>query len=179
MNYCVSATKYYYDRSYSNRHNCYVTVKGDWPCYRIHRSLLHNLIFWVVLLCVFTFWIPCWDVRCDFRIKAMLVSSVPSVVCRRPHVLFRMVVSSVPSVVCSRPHVLFRMVVSSVPSIVCSRPHVLFTLVVFAGEKWYPIHIVLLCFVFLRLVYLMLSVSLNCQFIMSPSVFLNVYILYK
>ena len=160
MNYCVSATKYYYDRSYSDRHNCYVTVKGDWPCYRIHRSLLHSLIFWVVLLCVFTFWIPCWDVRCDFHIKAMVVSSVPSVVCRRPHVLFRMLVSSVPSVVCRRPHVLF-------------------TLVVFTGEKWCPTHIVLLCFVFLRLVYLMLSVSLNCQFIMSPSVFLNVYLLYK
>jgi hypothetical protein len=141
MNYCVSATKYYYDRSYSNRHNCYVTVKGDWPCYRIHRSLLHNLIFWVVLLCVFTFWVPCWDVRCDFRIKAMLVSSVPSVVCRRPHVLF--------------------------------------TLVVFPGEKWCPTHIVLFCFVFPRLVYLMLSVSLNCQFIMSHSVFLYVYLLYK
>ena len=47
---------------------------------------------------------------------------------------------------------------------VCSRAHVLFTLFVFACVKWYPTHIVLcFCFVFLRLVYPMLPVSLNCQ----------------
>ena len=37
---------------------------------------------------VFTFWIPCWDVRCDFHIKTMFGSPLPPVVCRRAHVLF-------------------------------------------------------------------------------------------
>jgi len=31
------------------------------------------------------------------------------------------------------------------------------------------------CFVFLRLVYPMLQVSLDCQFLIAPSVFSNVY----
>ena len=36
------------------------------------RSVLLNfLVFWVVLLCVFTLWVPCCDVRYDFRIKTM------------------------------------------------------------------------------------------------------------
>jgi hypothetical protein len=34
-----------------------------------------------------------------------------------------------------------------------------------------------LCFAFLRLVYLMLPVSLDCQFLIAPSVFSNVYLL--
>jgi hypothetical protein len=34
------------------------------------------------LLCVFTFWVPCCDVRYDFRIKSMLGSSLPPVVYR-------------------------------------------------------------------------------------------------
>jgi hypothetical protein len=38
---------------------------------------------WVILW-VFTFWVPCCDVRFDFRIKAMFGSSLPLVVCRRP-----------------------------------------------------------------------------------------------
>ena len=59
---------------------------------------------------------------------------------------------------------------------VCSRAHVLFTLFVFACVKWYPTHIVLcFCFVFLRLVYPMLSVSLNCQCLIAPSVFSFIY----
>ena len=40
-------------------------------------------IFCVVLLCVFTFWVPCCDVRYDFRIKTMIHSSWTPVVCRR------------------------------------------------------------------------------------------------
>jgi hypothetical protein len=39
----------------------------------------------------------------------MFGSSLPPVVCRRVHVLFRMFSSSLPSVVCGRVHVLFRM----------------------------------------------------------------------
>ena len=46
------------------------------------------IAFYAVLLCVFTFWVPCCDVRCVFRIKSMVGSSLPPVVCRRVHVLF-------------------------------------------------------------------------------------------
>ena len=49
--------------------------------------LLISLVFCVVLLCVFTFLVPCCDVRYDFRIKTMFSSSLPPVVCRRAHVL--------------------------------------------------------------------------------------------
>jgi len=41
----------------------------------------HLFSFVVVLLCVFTFWVPCSDGRYDFRINR-------PVVCRRAHVLF-------------------------------------------------------------------------------------------
>jgi len=46
------------------------------------------IIFCVVLLCVFTIWVPCCDVCYDFRIKPMFDSSLPPVVCRRVYVLF-------------------------------------------------------------------------------------------
>ena len=46
-----------------------------------------NKFFCVVLLCVFTFWVPLCDVRYDFCIKTMFGLSLP-VVCRRVHVLF-------------------------------------------------------------------------------------------
>ena len=39
--------------------------------------------FCVVLLCVFAFWVPCCDVRYDFRIKTTFGSFLPPVVCRR------------------------------------------------------------------------------------------------
>jgi hypothetical protein len=42
------------------------------------------IVFSVVLLCVFTFWVPC----CDVQIKTMFGSSLPPDVCRRTHVLF-------------------------------------------------------------------------------------------
>ena len=35
------------------------------------------LDFCVVLLCVFTFWVPCCDVRYNFRIETMIGSSLP------------------------------------------------------------------------------------------------------
>ena len=50
-----------------------------------------QLLFFFVLCCpnfVFTFWVPCCDVRYDFRIKTMFGPSLPPVVCRRVHVLF-------------------------------------------------------------------------------------------
>ena len=48
---------------------------------------------WMVLsINVFTFWVPCSDVRYDFRIKMMFGSSSPPVVCRRARVLSTLVV---------------------------------------------------------------------------------------
>ena len=43
--------------------------------------------FCVVLLCVFTFCIPCCDVSYDFCIKTIIGSSLPPVGCRRAHCL--------------------------------------------------------------------------------------------
>ena len=45
------------------------------------------LIFCVVLLCVLTFVVPCFDVRYDIHIKEMFYSSLPPVVCMTAHVL--------------------------------------------------------------------------------------------
>ena len=60
--------------------------------------------------------------------------------------------------------------------VVGSRTHVLFTLFVFAYTYCCPTHIVLcLWFVFLRLVYPMLPVSLDCHFVIAPLVFSSVY----
>jgi len=46
-------------------------------------GLLLFSVFCVVLLCVFTFLIPCCDVRYDFRIKTMFSSFLPPVVVGR------------------------------------------------------------------------------------------------
>jgi hypothetical protein len=61
--------------------------------------------FGAVLLCVFTFLVPCCDVRYDFRIKTMFGSSLPPVNCRKTHVLFTrfLFVSSGVCFVCPRP----------------------------------------------------------------------------
>jgi hypothetical protein len=76
--------------------------------------------------CVFTFLVPCCEVRYDLRIKTMFGSYLPPVVCRRAHVLFRMFGSYLPPVVCRRGHVLFRMFGSYLSPVVCRRGHVLF-----------------------------------------------------
>jgi hypothetical protein len=97
------------------------------------------LVFCVVLFCVFTFWVPCCDVRYDFRIKTMFGLFLPPVVCRRAHVLF--------------------------------------TLFVFVCVKWCPTQLccVFVLFVFvLCLVFTMLHVSMDCPFLIAPSVFSNV-----
>ena len=57
--------------------------------YLVGYVLLIILVFFsVVLLYVFTFGVRCCDVRYDFRIKPMLGSSLPSVVCKTVHALF-------------------------------------------------------------------------------------------
>ena len=62
---------------------------------------------------------------------------------------------------------------SSLPSVVCGRMSYLRCLCLFAYSG---IHLIL-CFVFLRLVYPMLPVSLDCPFLIAPSIFSNVYLL--
>jgi hypothetical protein len=50
-------------------------------------SLFHtnyiNFVTKLQWLCVFTFWVPCCDIRYNFRIKKMFGLSLPPVVCRR------------------------------------------------------------------------------------------------
>ena len=64
---------------------------------------------------------------------------------------------------------------SSLPPVVCRWAHVLFTLMclfVYSGAQ----HLVLCyCFVYLRLVCPLLPVSLDCPFLIAPSVFSNFY----
>ena len=52
------------------------------PCFSMVSVLLIFLVFCVVVLCVFTYWVPCSDLRYDFQIKTMFGSSLPPVVCR-------------------------------------------------------------------------------------------------
>ena len=69
------------------------------------------------------------------------------------------------------------MIGSSLPPVVCRMFDVLFTLSVFVCLQWCPIHIVLcFSFVFLRLVYHILPVSLDCPFLIASSVFSNLYL---
>ena len=68
---------------------------------------------------------------------------------------------------------------SSLPPVVCRRAHVLFTLCIFVCLQWCPTHIVLcFCFVFLRLMYPVLPVSLDCPFLIATAIFSDVYVLY-
>jgi hypothetical protein len=50
--------------------------------------LLIFLVFCAVILCVFTFWVPCFDVRSDLKEKTMFGSSLSPVVHRMAYVLF-------------------------------------------------------------------------------------------
>ena len=50
---------------------------------------MHIVVEHFVLSYVLMFWVPCCDVRYDFYIKTMFCSSLPQVVCGRPHVLFK------------------------------------------------------------------------------------------
>ena len=68
---------------------------------------------------------------------------------------------------------------SSLLPFICRRTHVFFTWLVDVWAWWCPTHIVL-CFgvVCLRLVYPMLTVSLDCPLLIAPSIFSYVYFMY-
>ena len=98
---------------------------------RVGSVLIIILVSCVFLLCVFTFWVPCCDVRYDFRIQTMFDSSLPPVVCRRARVLLMLsvfvayiVVSStycvVSNTLCRVKHILCR-----VKHILCRVKHIL------------------------------------------------------
>jgi hypothetical protein len=101
------------------------------PRFLLGYVLLIFLVFCVVLLCVFTFWVPRCDARYNFRIKRCSV---------RLYLQLFVGGSSLINVIC-----------------VCGVQHIL-------------------CCVFLRLVYPMLPVSLDCPFLIASSVFSNVYL---
>ena len=63
---------------------------------------------------------------------------------------------------------------SSLPQVVCIRANVLFTLSVFVSVWWSTLCCV---FVFLRLVFPMLPVFLDCPFLIALQVFSNAYFL--
>ena len=108
--------------------------------------LLTFLVFCVVLLCVFTFWVRCCIVRYDFNIKAMFGSCLPPVVFRRAHVYIRY------TSMCYTSKCLFAQ--SGVQHMLCS---------VWLGFSSSCVPV-------------MLPVSLDCQFLIAPSVFSNVYL---
>ena len=62
------------------------------PVTLVGSVLLTFLVFCVVLLCVFTFWVPGCDIRYNFLLKTMFGSSLPPFVCRSAHVLFTLFV---------------------------------------------------------------------------------------
>ena len=65
---------------------------------------------------------------------------------------------------------------SSLPLVVSSRADVLFTLFVFVYVYWCPTHSLLcFCCVCLCPVYALLPLSLDCAFLIAPSVFSHVY----
>ena len=73
---------------YKQHHYSTLWVSWWYDSFKTDSLWYSCLVFCVVLLCVFTFWVPCCDVRYDFHIKAMFGSSLPPVVCRRTRVIF-------------------------------------------------------------------------------------------
>ena len=103
---------------------------------------------------VSTFWFPCCDVRYDFRIQTMFGSSLPPVVCMRAQVLLMF---------------LCLFVYSGIQNILCTQCCQFLWIVYFLLSLRYSL-------TFIYLVYPMLPVSLDCLFLIAPSVFSNVYL---
>ena len=62
------------------------------PLFLVGSVLLFLLVFWVVLLCTFTFLVLSCDVRYDFHMGTLFDSFLSAVVCSRDHVLFTLIV---------------------------------------------------------------------------------------
>jgi len=122
---------------------------------------IYFLVVRVVMLCVLRFLVPCCDVRYDFSIKTMFGSSLPPVVCRKSHVIFILFVL-VNVWWCPTP---IREHLDSPPDVGGVRVAHLYSFLCFV------LFVFILC-----LVYPMLPVSLDCPFLIAPSVFSNVYL---
>ena len=110
--------------------------------------LLIFLVFYVLLLCDLTFFVPCCYVHYDFHIIMMFDLPLHPIVCKRTHVLLYFLCMFVHSDV---QH-------STVAPLFCFL-HCIFALFIFV-----------MC-----LVYPMLAVSLDCTYCIAPSVVANVY----
>ena len=89
-----------------------ITVVSVQP--RLFLWRVHVVLFvCVVLLCVFTFRVPCRDVRYDFHIKTMFDSSLPPVDYWRAHVLFTFICACLRIVVSNEYRVVFLVCSSS------------------------------------------------------------------
>jgi hypothetical protein len=62
--------------------------KFSTPIFLVESMLLIVLVFCAILLCVFTFWVLCCDVRYDLCIKTMFASFFPPVVCKRAYLRY-------------------------------------------------------------------------------------------
>ena len=117
----------------------------------------------------YVFWFPWFDVRYDFLIKTIFVSFACSCLYDGSCLIYVVCVclydgSCLIYVVCMMAHVLFTLFVWWLMSYL--RCLCLFA---YIGVQ----HI--LCCVFLRIVWPVLPVSLDCPFLIAPSVFSNVY----
>ena len=74
-------------RRLSNKKQDLLALREHMSCL-VGSVLLICLVFCIVLLSVFTCWVQCCDVRCDFGIKTIFDSSLPPVVCGMAQVLF-------------------------------------------------------------------------------------------
>ena len=73
----------------------YVILKAEtaYPSRFLVGSVLFAfLVFYVVVICVFTFLVRCCAVRYDFGLNTMFGSSLPQLVCKRARVLFALFV---------------------------------------------------------------------------------------
>ena len=128
--------------------------------------LLTFLVFCVVLLCVFTFWVRCCDVRYDFNIKAMFGSSLPPVAFRMAHVYLRYTSKCYTSMCYTSKCYTSKCYTSMCYTSMClfahsGVQHILCSVVFCFSSSCVPV---------------MLPVSLDCQILIAPSVFFNVYL---
>jgi hypothetical protein len=133
--------------------------------------LLIFVVFCIVLLCVFMLRIPCCDVHYDFRIKTMYDLSLPPVVAGLLSYMFCYICVCLCTVVSNTCCVALCFSSSCVPYVVLPCVFLLFFFVLCT------LCCVALCFsfVFLRLVYPMLPVALDCPLLVAPLVFSNIY----
>jgi len=137
-----------------------------------------------VLSYVFTFRVPCCDVRCNFRIDMMFGSSLPQVIWRRTNVLFTLFFffcihshhSGVQYILTSWVTWLVSHKRQELLAFHCTWVNSWFLVgsVLFMFLVFSVVFFVLFVFV-LCLVYPILAVSLDCPFLFDPSVFSNIH----